>query len=152
MKIFLSPSNSRAARALVLLIMAVILQMTLCSAPATAQDAAASTAQKSPDVSSSQPHQHHDANQDSAASPGATLRLKVNVVAVPVVVRDPAGHAVGNLQKENFKIFDDREQQQITQFTLEKSEAPGAEPAASSTTPGPVKHFVIPDRFTALLF
>lgn len=152
MEIFLSPSSSRAARAFVLLTMAVILQMTFCPAPATAQDAAASTAQKSPDAPSSQPSQQHNANQNSAANSGTTLRLKVNVVAVPVVVRDSAGHAVGNLQKENFQIFDDRKQQQITQFTLEKSETAGTDPAAATTTPGPVKHFVIPDRFTALLF
>src|ERR1700676_3082501 len=124
MEIFRSPSNSRAARAFVLLTMAVILQMTFCPAPATAQDAAASPAQKSPDSSSAQPRPQHDANQHAPANSGTTLRLKVNLVPVPVVVRDSAGHAVGNLQNENFQLFDNRKQQQITQFTLEKSEAP----------------------------
>ena len=75
----------------------------------------------------------------------------MNLVPVPVVVRDSAGHAVGNLQKENFQLFDNRKQQQITQFTLEKSEAPGTDPTAIST-PVTAKHFVIPRTFTALLF
>ena len=75
----------------------------------------------------------------------------MNLVPVPVVVRDSEGHAVGNLQKENFQLFDNRKQQQITQFTLEKSEAPGADPAAIAPT-APAKHFVIPRTFTALLF
>ncbi len=76
---------------------------------------------------------------------------KLTLVPVPVVVRDSAGHAVGNLQKENFQLFDDRKQQQITQFTLEKSEVSGADPAAISA-PAIAKHFVIPRTFTALLF
>jgi VWFA-related protein len=73
------------------------------------------------------------------------------LVPVPVVVRDSAGHAVGNLQKENFQLFDNRKQQQITQFTLEKSEGPGTDPTAIST-PAIAKHFVIPRTFTALFF
>src|ERR1700675_4711181 len=151
MEIYRSLSNSRVLRALVLLTVAVVLQMTFCPAPATAQDAAASPAQKSPDSSSSQPRPQPEANKYPATKPGTTLRLKVNLVPVPVVVRDSAGHAVGNLQKENFQLFDDRKQQQITQFTLEKSEAPGTDPTAIATA-ATAKHFVIPRTFTALLF
>jgi VWFA-related protein len=151
MEIYRSLSNSRVLRALVLLTVVVFLQMTFRPAPATAQDAAVSPAQKSPDSSSFQPPQQHDANQNPPANSGTTLRLKVNLVPVPVVVRDPAGHAVGNLQKENFQLFDNRKQQQITQFTLEKSEFLGADLTAIST-PAIAKHFVIPRTFTALLF
>jgi len=109
MKIHLSAPSSHAASSAAMLTLTFTAYTLLCSLAAKAQNAPASP--------SSQPHQQHDANQDSPANSGTTLRLKVNVVAVPIVVRDSAGHAVGNLQKENFQLFDDRKQQQITQFT-----------------------------------
>src|ERR1700730_9828994 len=115
----------------------------VCSPAAKAQDLPASPAPE--------PHQQQTANQNPPATSGTTLRLKVNLFPVPVVVRDSAGHAVGNLQKENFQLFDNRKQQQITQFTLEKSEVSGADPTAISA-PAIAKHFVIPRTFTALLF
>jgi VWFA-related protein len=137
----LSPSRitfSIATLALILTAYALF-----CSLEAKAQDRPASPAPE--------PHQQQTANQNPPANSGTTLRLKVNLVPVPVVVRDSAGHAVGNLQKENFQLFDDRKQQQITQFTLEKSERPGTGPTAIATA-GTAKHFVIPRTFTALLF
>src|ERR1700732_3905004 len=36
----------------------------------------------------------------------STFKTKVNVVLVPVVVRDAAGRPVGNLTQEDFQIFD----------------------------------------------
>src|SRR3984957_18265560 len=113
-----------------------------------------STAAKAQDLPTSPPpesRQQQSTNQNPPANSGTTLHLKVNLVPVPVVVRYSAGHAVGNLQKENFQLFDNRKQQQITQFTLEKSEVPGTDPAAIAT-PAIAKHFVIPRAFTALLF
>jgi hypothetical protein len=52
----------------------------------------------------------------------------VNVVSVPVVVRDSSGHAVGNLQKENFEIFDNRKPQEMANTSarlIEKSRSNG---------------------------
>ena len=74
----------------------------------------AATAQDPPASPAPEPHQQQSTNQNPRANSGTTLRLKVNLVPVPVVVRDSAGHAVGNLQKENFQLFDNRKQQQIT--------------------------------------
>jgi VWFA-related protein len=139
MNIRLSPSRMTFSNA-TLALMAYALS---CSPAAKAQDPPAAPAPES--------HQQQTANQKPPANSGTTLRLKVNLVPVPVVVRDSAGHAVGNLQKENFQLFDNRKQQQITQFTLEKSEAPGADSAAIVPT-GTATHFVIPRTFTALLF
>src|SRR5271163_3365586 len=51
----------------------------------------------------------------------ATFRTKVNLVLVPVVVRDPHGLAVGNLHKEDFQIFDKGKLQTITNFSMEKA-------------------------------
>jgi VWFA-related protein len=87
----------------------------------------------------------------------ATFRSGVNLVLVPVVVRDRQGRAVGNLRREDFALQDKGAPQIISQFTLESrgsaapataSEADGNPPArqnapAESTTPA---------RFVAYLF
>ncbi len=51
----------------------------------------------------------------------ATFSTKVNLVMVPVVVRDAHGKAVGTLQKEDFQLFDKGKPQVITRFSVEKA-------------------------------
>lgn len=90
----------------------------------------------------------------------ATFRTKVNLVLVPVLVRDAQGHAVGDLKREDFQLYDRGKLQVITRFTVEKG---GAKPPAiedlsgagvegetpqAGTAPAPV----IADRYTAYLF
>jgi VWFA-related protein len=77
------------------------------------------------------------------------MRSLVNFVLVPVVVRDASGQAVGNLKSEDFQIFDNKKQQTVAQFAIEKAEARGA-PAIGEA--GSFKKFVVPSRFTAILF
>jgi VWFA-related protein len=51
----------------------------------------------------------------------ATFSTKVNLVLVPVVVRDANGKAVGTLRKEDFQLFDKGKPQVITRFSVEKA-------------------------------
>jgi VWFA-related protein len=51
----------------------------------------------------------------------ATFSTKVNLVLVPVVVRDARGKAIGTLQKEDFRLFDKGKPQVISRFSMEKA-------------------------------
>ena len=71
-------------------------------------------------------------------------------------MRDNKGHAIGNLSKEDFQLFDNGKPQVISRFTTEKMEV---ETAATKTqkpttaeTQTPLAPDGIPDRFTAYLF
>lgn len=64
-----------------------------------------------------------------------TLKVRVNLVQVSVVLRDARGHAVGNLRKEDFQLFDGGQPQAITSFTVEGSAA-GAKVGDSGSNAG----------------
>jgi VWFA-related protein len=64
--------------------------------------------------------------QETAISPpstGAVIQVHVNVVLVPVVVRDAQGRAIGDLKESNFKVFDQGKLRPIAGFTLQQSAA-----------------------------
>src|SRR5580658_4891251 len=51
----------------------------------------------------------------------ATFSAKVNLVMVPVVVRDGKGKAIGTLQKEDLQLFDKGKPQLVSRCTGEKA-------------------------------
>ncbi len=48
-----------------------------------------------------------------------TIRVDASLVLIPVSVNDPLNRPVTGLEKENFRIFDDRIEQSITQFAMD---------------------------------
>src|ERR1700692_4510764 len=66
------------------------------------------------------------------ASP--TFSTGVNLVLVPVVVRDSSGHAVGTLRKEDFQLFDKGKLQFISKFSIDRPGAPLIVPNAGVET------------------
>jgi len=86
-----------------------------------------------------------------------TFRTRVNLVSIPVVVRDSAGRAVGALKQQDFQLFDKGKPQVIEKFSIEKPGTPtiSAEsaldenaPAGRPAAPAPP----IADRFVAYVF
>src|SRR5580698_6927259 len=49
----------------------------------------------------------------------ASFSSRLNLVTVPVVVRDRSGHPVGGLRQEDFQLFDKGKAQIISRFSLE---------------------------------
>jgi VWFA-related protein len=82
----------------------------------------------------------------------APLRVKVNLVLVPVVVRDSAGKAIGTLKREDFRVTDNKHEQLLTEFQVEESTRLDSSSAvtAPASRSGGVKNFVPPERFTGL--
>jgi len=82
---------------------------------------------------------------------------RLNVVVVPVVVRDAHGQPVGTLTKDDFKVFDNDKLQTLTGITLEKRDASTAA-AAPNAAPGSVAGSAVaaapgtPSRFIIFLF
>jgi VWFA-related protein len=52
-------------------------------------------------------------------SPNSTLRVDTNLVLVPVSVNDPISRPVSGLEKENFRLLEDKVEQTITHFAMD---------------------------------
>jgi VWFA-related protein len=92
----------------------------------------------------------------------ATFRASVNLVLVPVVVRDREGHIIGTLYEQDFQLYDKGKLQVITRFSVETrakyANASGAVSALEQTaaTPSPSEVGKLPgpfpNRFIAYVF
>lgn len=67
------------------------------------------------------------ANLETRAKPGAkteprpqaNIRIDSTLVLIPVTVTDPMNRFVTGLEKDNFKVFEDKKEQEISQFSSE---------------------------------
>ncbi|MGC2475986.1 MAG: VWA domain-containing protein, partial [Candidatus Sulfotelmatobacter sp.] len=96
------------------------------------------------------------------------IKVEVNLVLVPVVVKDSSGNPVSGLKKEDFQLFDNGKPQQVSTFSVETaetraergkttSEAKASETDISKATtevagPSVSKPLELPRRFIALVF
>lgn len=102
-----------------------------------------------------QPPPSANAPEMSSQDALASFKTKVNVVLVPVVVRDNKSRPVGNLRREDFQLSDQGKPQVLTSFTVEKSENRTQGAASDSVAKAADKApeaFVAADRFVAYLF
>jgi VWFA-related protein len=81
-------------------------------------------------LSQNTPHQE---TTKAAKDPGATFQSGVNLVLVPVVIRDAQGRAIGKLTKDDFQLFDGGKRQTIASFSAVGREGGGSEPTAPMT-------------------
>ena len=103
------------------------------AAPSSASPSPNSTAapQSSPAPAPSSPITSQDSNpasdpvaEMSTHESTTTFKVPVNLVLVRVVVRDGTGHAVADLKKDDFQLFDSRKPQIVTHFSVERPPAP----------------------------
>lgn len=84
--------------------------------------------------------QTSNAPTQDANPPVFRLRVSSNLVLVPVVVRDANGQPVNGLRKEDFKVFDRGQEQQIGQFDVEslaRSQSVSTTPASTGSANAP---------------
>jgi VWFA-related protein len=97
------------------------------SAPPTASVSPAVTGQSSGSSGGSQPNVNITPRvRPSLADPNesitdrrADIRVDTTLVLIPVSVTDPMSRFVTGLDKENFKLFEDKVEQDVTQFSSE---------------------------------
>jgi VWFA-related protein len=89
----------------------------------------------------------------------AIFSSRVNLVSVPVVIRDKDGHAVGGLKQKDFELFDKGKSQVITKFSIQTSTpAPvtvSTSSSVSTSTAAPTEAASkpeLPDRYVAYFF
>ena len=94
----------------------------------------------------------------TSAETGTTIKLRVSLVQVRVVVRDCKGHPVPGLRREDFQLSDHGKPQVITNFSIETRESRLARSEAAAKTQirppelANVPAAVLPDRFVMLVF
>jgi VWFA-related protein len=128
----------------------------LCAAAAQQQTAPPQTPPAAQTPAAQTPAPNQNVAETATREEAATFRTHVNLVMVPVVVRDKKGKAIGNLTKQDFQLFDRGKPQEITRFSVEKAGekpkdiAPEPQPGAAAEESG--KPAVAPDNFIAYLF
>jgi VWFA-related protein len=107
------------------------------------------------------PQQTDQSKADQSQAPGndVAIRVAVNSVLVPVVVRDSQGRTMGDLKQDDFRIFDNNKDHVISGFSIQRraseESTAGVAPARNSAPVAPVAippANANPKRFVIFLF
>jgi VWFA-related protein len=80
------------------------------------------------------------------------FKSTARLVSVPVVVRDSQGRAVGNLERDDFRVFEGGKPQTVSRFSVERLAGGAMRPSASHPANASQAEPVMPDRFVAFVF
>jgi VWFA-related protein len=125
--------------------------LLLLSTVATAQSQPAQPA-PTQDTPAAQAHPDQTAAEIASHEEATTFKVNVKLVTVRVVVRDAQGHAIGNLKKEDFELFDDRKPQVITHFSVEQPGSQAAKDRQTSDEKAGQKLPSVPEHYVAFVF
>jgi VWFA-related protein len=125
--------------------------------PAPASSSAAGAQEKGAISSPSEKSKSENAAEISQTEATATFKVRVNLVQVRVIVREPSGKAVGNLTRADFLLYDQGKLQNITNFAVETPEtrlqrATAAARTQENSSQAGDKIPALPERFIALVF
>ena len=134
----------------------VVVLITVCGLIADAQAPAPASTPPPPATSGAPPNAAEMSSHDAVA----TFKVNVRLVQVRVVVRDRKGQVIGNLHKEDFRLFDNGKPQVISRFSVE---SPGTQLAtanrSSESAPGeampaspPASAPKLAERYVAYVF
>ena len=97
----------------------------------------------------------------SQVDSAATFKVRVNLVQVRVIVRDPSGKPIDNLTRQDFLLYDQGKLQSISNFSVETAQTRQQRAASIAKTQADAsagddaaghKPPVLPERFVALVF
>jgi VWFA-related protein len=120
--------------------------------------AASSPAQTPAEPAKPQTPASNDNAEVSSRDTPPTFKIRVNLVLVRVVVRDPQGHVVPNLKKEDFQLTDNRKLQTISTFSVETPESHVVATTVSTDANVPADPVAakavaaLPQRFVSVVF
>jgi VWFA-related protein len=127
----------------------VLLSPLAIRAGAQTEAVQAKPAQTTP---AAQPAPDQNAAEIASHEEATTFKVNVKLVLVRVVVRDSQGHAIGNLHKEDFQLFDNRKPQVITHFALEQPGTLVAKERQTSDENLSGRLPSVPERYIAFVF
>ena len=111
---------SRASSSPPLEILALLLTLICLTVPgAVAQTPDVDDIHVSPRVEPDKPDQQNALSGDTVRTHSPLIRSKVDLVLVPVTVTDPMNRLVTGLDKDNFQIYEGKEQQDVRHFSSE---------------------------------
>ncbi len=133
--------------------------------PAWSQDSAPASAPEkalpaSPQEAAPKP-KTDPGSEISQMDSAATFKVRVNLVQVRVIVRDPSGKPIDNLTRHDFLLYDQGKLQTISNFSVETTQtrlqraatiAKTQEDASATGDDSGHKPPVLPERFVALVF